>query len=62
MKMEMWLPLISEYGFPVMITLYLLYRIEAKLDLLNESVTELARVFQGTTLGEETKKQLKYKA
>jgi hypothetical protein len=62
MKMEMWLPLISEYGFPVMITLYLLYRIEAKLDLLNESVTELARVFQSTNFGEETKKQFKYKA
>jgi hypothetical protein len=60
--MEMWLPLISEYGFPVMITLYLLYRIEAKLDLLNDSVTELARVIQGNTLGEEVKKPFKYKA
>jgi hypothetical protein len=62
MKMEMWLPLISEYGFPVMITLYLLYRIEAKLDLLNDSVTELARVIKGNTLGEDTKKQFKFKA
>ncbi|UTW71024.1 YvrJ family protein [Anaerobacillus sp. HL2] len=26
--MEMWIPLISEYGFPVMVTLYLLHRIE----------------------------------
>jgi hypothetical protein len=62
MKMEMWLPLISEYGFPVMITLYLLYRIEAKLDLLNESVTNLAVILQGSTLAEETKKQFKLKA
>ncbi|OIJ15242.1 hypothetical protein BKP35_05175 [Anaerobacillus arseniciselenatis] len=40
--MEMWIPLISEYGFPIMITLYLLHRIEKKLDLLNESMQQMA--------------------
>ncbi|RXI96383.1 YvrJ family protein [Anaerobacillus alkaliphilus] len=40
--MEMWIPLISEYGFPVMITLYLLHRIETKLDTLNASINNLA--------------------
>ena len=39
--METWIPLISEYGFPVMITLYLLHRIEKKLELLNSSVQQL---------------------
>ncbi|MCT8137588.1 YvrJ family protein [Anaerobacillus sp. CMMVII] len=60
--MEIWLPLISEYGFPVMITLYLLYRIEAKLDLLNDSVAQLAVILQGNTLVDESKKQFKFKA
>ena len=40
--MEMWVPLISEYGFPIMVTLYLLYRIEKKLDILNDSVNHLS--------------------
>ncbi|MCT8137563.1 YvrJ family protein [Anaerobacillus sp. CMMVII] len=60
--MEMWLPLISEYGFPVVVTLYLLYRIEAKLDLLNESVNKLAMILQSNMLCEETRKQFKIKA
>ena len=44
--MEIWIPLISEYGFPVMITLYLLHRIEVKLDTLNDSIKSLAHVLQ----------------
>jgi hypothetical protein len=60
--MEMWLPLISEYGFPVMVTLYLLYRIEAKLDLLNDSVKQLATILQTISNADEPKKQLKLKA
>ncbi|QOY35292.1 YvrJ family protein [Anaerobacillus isosaccharinicus] len=44
--MEMWIPLISEYGFPVMITLYLLHRIEVKLDTLNDSIKSLAQSLQ----------------
>ncbi|MFN7249927.1 MAG: YvrJ family protein [Anaerobacillus sp.] len=59
--MEMWLPVISEYGFPVMVTLYLLYRIEAKLDLLNDSVKHLATILQTIPSTDETKKQLKLK-
>jgi hypothetical protein len=39
--MEQWLPLISEVGFPIMVTLYLLYRIEGKLDTLNQTILNL---------------------
>ncbi|MDT8858839.1 YvrJ family protein [Alkalihalobacillus sp. MEB130] len=39
--MEMWLPVLSEFGFPVIVTLYLLNRIESKLDLLNQSILKL---------------------
>lgn len=39
--METWIPLISEYGFPVMITLYLLHRIEKKLDILHHDMQQL---------------------
>lgn len=39
--METWISLIGEFGFPVIVTLYLLYRIEAKLDKLNESILSL---------------------
>jgi hypothetical protein len=60
--MEMWLPLLSEYGFPIMITLYLLHRIEKKLELLNDSVNQLALVLQRFPFADETKKQLKFKA
>ncbi|RBW67311.1 YvrJ family protein [Bacillus taeanensis] len=41
--MEQWLPLISEVGFPITIVLYLLYRIEGKLDMLNQSIVELPK-------------------
>jgi hypothetical protein len=33
--------LVSDVGFPIMVTLYLLHRVEAKLDLLNQSIIEL---------------------
>jgi len=39
--MEMWLPLLGEFGFPVIVTLYLLHRLENKLDRVNDSITEL---------------------
>lgn len=39
--MEQLLPFISEVGFPIIVTLYLLHRVEAKLDILNESVAGL---------------------
>lgn len=40
-EMEMILPFISDIGFPAAITFYLLYRIEGKLDTLNESIRQI---------------------
>ncbi|MEH7548604.1 YvrJ family protein [Bacillus sp. AFS076308] len=39
--MEQIIPLISEVGFPIVVTLYLLYRIESKLDLVVQSIQNL---------------------
>lgn len=39
--MEQFVPLISEVGFPIVVTLYLLYRIESKLDLVVQSIQNL---------------------
>jgi hypothetical protein len=39
--LEQLIPIISEVGFPIAVTLYLLYRIEAKLDLVVESIQSL---------------------
>lgn len=39
--MEAFIPLISEVGFPIVVTLYLLYRIEAKLDVVVQSIQGL---------------------
>ena len=39
--METWLSFVAEVGFPVVITFYLLHRIEEKLDVLNESIRVL---------------------
>ncbi|WP_085522525.1 YvrJ family protein [Tuberibacillus sp. Marseille-P3662] len=39
--MEQWLSLISDVGFPAVVTLYLLHRIERKLDTLNQSIVML---------------------
>jgi hypothetical protein len=33
-----WLSFISDVGFPIVVTLYLLHRIEGKLDDLNHSI------------------------
>jgi YvrJ protein family len=40
-NMQELIPLISEVGFPVVVTLYLLNRIEAKLDNVVESIQSL---------------------
>lgn len=40
-SVELWVPLISEYGFPVVVTLYLLNRLERKLDRVTEAVEKL---------------------
>jgi hypothetical protein len=39
--MEQFVQLISEVGFPIVVTLYLLYRIETKLDLVVQSIQNL---------------------
>ncbi|MFZ0446481.1 MAG: YvrJ family protein [Bacillus sp. (in: firmicutes)] len=45
--MESFIPLISEVGFPVAVTLYLLYRIESKLDVVVQSIQGLPERLQG---------------
>lgn len=39
--METLMPLIENVGFPIVVTLILLYRIEGKLDTLTQSVIDL---------------------
>ncbi|UCZ52048.1 YvrJ family protein [Bacillus shivajii] len=39
--MESWLMMISDYGFPIAITIYLLHRIEKKLDQVVNSINHL---------------------
>ncbi|MBB5323887.1 hypothetical protein HNQ34_000979 [Anoxybacillus tepidamans] len=39
--METYISLISDVGFPVVVTFYLLHRIEAKLDGIIESIQRL---------------------
>ncbi|GAA0494285.1 hypothetical protein GCM10008986_21060 [Salinibacillus aidingensis] len=39
--LESWANWIPEIGFPVVVTFYLLHRIEGKLDILIESITAL---------------------
>jgi hypothetical protein len=38
---EQIIPIIGELGFPIVVTLYLLYRIESKLDLVVQSIQTL---------------------
>ncbi|SFC01921.1 YvrJ protein family protein [Bacillus sp. OV322] len=40
-KMDQLLPFVSDVGFPIIVTLYLLHRIEAKLDMVNETLIAL---------------------
>lgn len=40
-NMEQIIPFISEIGFPIVVTLYLLYRIEVKLDMVIQSIQSL---------------------
>jgi hypothetical protein len=39
--LESFIPLISEVGFPIVVTLYFLYRIEAKLDVAVHTIESL---------------------
>ncbi|MEH7114047.1 YvrJ family protein [Neobacillus niacini] len=45
--MEQMIPLISEVGFPIVVTLYLLYRIESKLDMVVQSIQNLPERMKG---------------
>jgi hypothetical protein len=47
--MEQFVPLISEVGFPIVVTLYLLYRIESKLDLVVQSILNLPELLKERT-------------
>ncbi|SFG35509.1 YvrJ protein family protein [Halobacillus alkaliphilus] len=38
---ETWLPFITDVGFPIAVTFYLLHRVEGKLDLLIETLHQL---------------------
>jgi hypothetical protein len=40
-QMDQLIPLISDVGFPIVVTLYLLHRIEAKLDSVVQSIQNL---------------------
>jgi YvrJ protein family len=40
-EMDQFVPIISEVGFPIVVTLYLLYRIETRLDMVVQSIQEL---------------------
>ncbi len=39
--LELWIPILSEYGFPIMVTFYLLHRLEQKLDKVTAAVEQL---------------------
>ncbi|MBO9129878.1 YvrJ family protein [Bacillus sp. 165] len=41
--MNEWIPLVSEVGFPIVVTLYLLHRIEGKLNDVITAIEKLAR-------------------
>ncbi|HLR80891.1 MAG TPA: YvrJ family protein [Bacillota bacterium] len=41
--MDTWLLLMSDVGFPVAVTFYLLYRIEGKLEKLTHSIHALTK-------------------
>ncbi|MBU8916023.1 YvrJ family protein [Bacillus sp. FJAT-29953] len=45
--MEQIISFINEVGFPIVVTLYLLYRIESKLDLVVQSIQGLPERMKG---------------
>ncbi|MBS4212772.1 MULTISPECIES: YvrJ family protein [Neobacillus] len=45
--MEQIISFINEVGFPIVVTLYLLYRIESKLDLVVQSIQSLPERMKG---------------
>lgn len=45
--MEVLLTQVGNFGFPIVLSLYLLVRIEGKLDRLTESIYQLSRALAG---------------
>lgn len=45
--MEVLLQQVGNYGFPMVVSIYLLVRVEKKLENLSHSITELAKVIEG---------------
>lgn len=41
--MEAWLSLVTEIGFPIVVTFYLLHRIEGRINVLIETIHELPK-------------------
>ncbi|SIR57261.1 YvrJ protein family protein [Domibacillus enclensis] len=41
-----WMSMISDVGFPIIVTFYLLNRIETKVDQLTQSINDLAMSFK----------------
>jgi len=39
--MESWISVLTEVGFPILVTFYLLHRVEGKLDVLIDSIQGL---------------------
>lgn len=46
MELQGLMPFVQEVAFPIVVTLYLLHRIEAKLEKLNDSVSALPERLQ----------------
>lgn len=57
MGFEQLLPFIQEVGFPIVVTLYLLHRIEVKLEKLNDSILQLPERMEGKSAISIVKKE-----
>lgn len=55
-ELEQLLPMIQDYGFPAVVTFYLLHRIEGKLEKLNTTIMELPEKMNGNQTYPESKK------
>lgn len=44
--MDVWINLLQNFGFPIVVTFYLLLRIEAKLEQLASSIVRLDQTLQ----------------
>lgn len=46
-KLDHWISWIPDVGFPILVTFYLLHRIEKRLEELNESIIQLPEKING---------------